>query len=107
VNYQCFLDARDRRHRWASWLYRIEICCAWPHPLHCNRTADRRGRANTICPGTIATPMNEGLDVSGFNPMKRKANPQEVAKLVVFLASDESPFISGADILIDGAELAG
>jgi len=64
-------------------------------------------RANTICPGTIATPMNEGLDVSGFNPMNRKADPKEVAKLVVFLASDESPFISGADILIDGAELAG
>jgi 3alpha(or 20beta)-hydroxysteroid dehydrogenase len=64
-------------------------------------------RANTICPGTIATPMNEGLDVSGFNPMNRKANPAEVAKLVVFLASDESPFLSGADIVIDGAELAG
>jgi 3alpha(or 20beta)-hydroxysteroid dehydrogenase len=64
-------------------------------------------RANTICPGTIATPMNEGLDVSGFNPMNRKADPREVAKLVVFLASDESPFMSGADILIDGAELAG
>jgi 3alpha(or 20beta)-hydroxysteroid dehydrogenase len=69
--------------------------------------AGKRVRANTICPGTIATPMNEGLDVSGFNPMNRKADPKEVAKLVVFLASDESPFISGADILIDGAELAG
>jgi 3alpha(or 20beta)-hydroxysteroid dehydrogenase len=64
-------------------------------------------RVNAICPGTIATPMNEGLDVSGFNPMNRKADPREVAKLVVFLASDESPFISGTDILIDGAELAG
>ena len=69
--------------------------------------ADKGVRANTICPGTIATPMNEGLDVSGFNPMNRKADPKEVSKLVVFLASDESPFISGTDILIDGAELAG
>lgn len=69
--------------------------------------ANKGVRANTLCPGTIATPMNEGLDVSGFNPMNRKADPKEVAKLVVFLASDESPFISGADILIDGAELAG
>lgn len=68
----------------------------------------RKGvRANTICPGTIATPMNEGLDVSDFNPMKRKADPKEVAKLVVFLASDESSFISGTDVVIDGAELAG
>jgi 3alpha(or 20beta)-hydroxysteroid dehydrogenase len=64
-------------------------------------------RANAICPGTIATPMNEGLDVTGFNPMNRKADPKEVSKLIVFLASDESPFISGSDIIIDGAELAG
>lgn len=69
--------------------------------------ADKGVRANTICPGTIATPMNEGLDVSGFNPMNRKADSREVAKLVVFLASDESPFISGSDVVIDGAELAG
>jgi 3alpha(or 20beta)-hydroxysteroid dehydrogenase len=64
-------------------------------------------RANTICPGTIATPMNEGLDVSGFNPMKRKADPEEVSSLVVYLASDESSFISGTEILVDGGELAG
>ena len=51
--------------------------------------------------------MNAGLDVAGFNPMNRKADPREVSKLVVFLASDESPFISGGDIVIDGAELAG
>ena len=69
--------------------------------------ADKGVRANTICPGTIATPMNAGLDVAGFNPMNRKADPREVSKLVVFLASDESPFISGGDIVIDGAELAG
>ncbi|MCW6536075.1 SDR family oxidoreductase [Sphingomonas lycopersici] len=69
--------------------------------------ADRKIRANTICPGTIATPMNEGLDVSGFNPMNRKADPKEVSKLVVFLASDDSSFISGSDIIIDGGELAG
>lgn len=64
-------------------------------------------RANTICPGTIATPMNEGLDVSGFNPMNRKADPREVASLVVYLASDESSFITGTEIVVDGGELAG
>lgn len=69
--------------------------------------AGRKIRANTICPGTIATPMNEGLDVSGFNPMNRKADPKEVSNLVVFLASDDSSFISGSDIIIDGGELAG
>ncbi|MCE3551225.1 SDR family oxidoreductase [Pseudonocardia sp. RS11V-5] len=69
--------------------------------------ASRNVRANTICPGTIATPMNEGLDVSGFNPMNRKADPAEVSSLVVYLASDESSFISGTEILVDGGELAG
>jgi 3alpha(or 20beta)-hydroxysteroid dehydrogenase len=69
--------------------------------------AAQRVRANTICPGTIATPMNEGLDVSGFNPMNRKADPEEVSSLVVYLASDESSFISGTEILVDGGELAG
>lgn len=69
--------------------------------------AGRNVRANTICPGTIATPMNEGLDVSGFNPMNRKADPDEVSSLVVYLASDESSFISGTEIVVDGGELAG
>jgi 3alpha(or 20beta)-hydroxysteroid dehydrogenase len=69
--------------------------------------AAQKVRANTICPGTIATPMNEGLDVSGFNPMNRKADPEEVSSLVVYLASDESSFISGTEILVDGGELAG
>lgn len=69
--------------------------------------AARNVRVNTICPGTIATPMNEGLDVSGFNPMNRKADPQEVSSLVVYLASDESSFISGTEIVVDGGELAG
>jgi 3alpha(or 20beta)-hydroxysteroid dehydrogenase len=69
--------------------------------------AARNVRVNTICPGTIATPMNEGLDVSGFNPMNRKADPQEVSSLVVYLAADESSFVSGTEILVDGGELAG
>jgi 3alpha(or 20beta)-hydroxysteroid dehydrogenase len=69
--------------------------------------AAKNVRANTICPGTIATPMNEGLDVSGFNPMNRKADPREVSSLVVYLASDESSFISGTEIVVDGGELAG
>jgi 3alpha(or 20beta)-hydroxysteroid dehydrogenase len=64
-------------------------------------------RANTICPGAIATPRNEGLDVSGFNPMNRKADPRETASLVGYLASDESSFITGTEIVADGGELAG
>ncbi len=35
-------------------------------------------------------------------PMKRAGNPEELAPLAVFLASDASSFVTGADILIDG-----
>jgi len=69
--------------------------------------AGRNVRANSILPGTVATAMNEGLDVSGFNPMNRKGDVAEVSKLVVYLASDESTFTTGAEFLIDGGELAG
>lgn len=64
-------------------------------------------RCNCICPGTVATDMNEGLDVTGFNAMNRKGDTSEVSSLVVHLASDESTFMTGADLLVDGGELAG
>lgn len=40
-------------------------------------------------------------------PLKRHADPAEIAALVAFLASDESPFITGSNIVIDGGETAG
>lgn len=64
-------------------------------------------RANCVLPGTVATDMNKDLDVTGFNPMNRKGDVREVASLVVYLASDESLFTTGADIPVDGGELAG
>jgi 3alpha(or 20beta)-hydroxysteroid dehydrogenase len=39
--------------------------------------------------------------------MNRKADPVEVSSLVVYLASDESSFITGTEIVVDGGELAG
>lgn len=69
--------------------------------------AGRGVRANSVHPGTVATPMNAGLDVADFNPMHRKADPSEVSNLIVFLASDESSFITGSEVTIDGGELAG
>jgi 3alpha(or 20beta)-hydroxysteroid dehydrogenase len=64
-------------------------------------------RCNCICPGTVATDMNAGLDVTGFNAMNRKGDVTEVSSLLVHLASDESTFTTGADYLVDGGELAG
>lgn len=69
--------------------------------------ASRNVRANSVHPGTIATPMNAGLDVADFNPMGRMGEATEVSKLIIYLASDESSFVTGAEFLIDGGELAG
>lgn len=71
-------------------------------------------RVNCVCPGYVLTPMqkaeytaemlaavNEGI------PMKRHAEPGEIAALYAFLASDDAAYITGADVRIDGGETAG
>ncbi|WP_297834410.1 SDR family oxidoreductase [Pseudomonas sp.] len=69
--------------------------------------AGRNVRANSVHPGTISTQMNAGLDVADFNPMGRMGESAEVSSLVIYLASDESCFVTGAEFVIDGGELAG
>jgi NAD(P)-dependent dehydrogenase (short-subunit alcohol dehydrogenase family) len=65
-------------------------------------------RVNSISPGTIQTGITDTLPqdmikaIIERNPVGRIADPGEVASLAVFLASDESSFITGADHLIDG-----
>lgn len=75
-------------------------------------------RINSIAPGAILTPMVKGslkqIDPDNWeevgeefvqaNPMKRFGKPEEVAHLVAFLLSDESPFINGSVINIDGGQ---
>lgn len=76
--------------------------------------APHRIRVNAIAPGTIMTPMNrrimEGMPEpdklleqwSRAHALGRVGEPEEVAALVVFLASDESSFITGELIRVDG-----
>ena len=69
----------------------------------------RRGiRVNTILPGYIETPMTASAPEAfrsaniAETPLGRTGTPDEVAPLVVYLISDESSFVSGAEIAIDG-----
>jgi 3alpha(or 20beta)-hydroxysteroid dehydrogenase len=74
-------------------------------------------RVNAILPGGIDTPMGRG-DMEGFEridteavyaalPLGRIGRPEEVAKLAVFLASDESSYCTGSQFVIDGGMTAG
>ncbi len=73
-------------------------------------------RVNCICPGVIDTPlvMNmfgamEGARkmLDAMHPMLRMGQPEEIAKAVTFLASDDASFITGHALAIDGGIMAG
>jgi 3alpha(or 20beta)-hydroxysteroid dehydrogenase len=69
-------------------------------------------RVNSVHPGFINTPMmaeatnEEGGDALGLIPLGRLAEPREVSQLVLFLASDESSYITGTEHIIDGGMTA-
>lgn len=65
-------------------------------------------RVNSVHPGVIETPMTAGMTFDvGHVPLHRIGQPREVADLVVYLASDESSFVTGSEFVIDGGETAG
>lgn len=71
-------------------------------------------RVNSICPGTVDSPsLKKRLDAlpdpaaarrdfTARQPMKRFGQPEEIAYAVLFLSSDESSFITGTEIIVDG-----
>ena len=72
-----------------------------------------RIRVNAVCPGYVITPMQRAeytdemlAAVNEAIPLKRHAEPEEIAALFAFLASDEAAYITGAAIAIDGGETA-
>jgi NAD(P)-dependent dehydrogenase (short-subunit alcohol dehydrogenase family) len=75
-------------------------------------------RCNAICPGDVDTELNQVYfqahpDPVAFRgrvereyPMRRIASTDEIAKVAVFLASDDASFVSGTHVMVDGAILA-
>ena len=71
-------------------------------------------RANTLSPGVVDTPILDAQastpeeaaairkSYAAYTPMQRLGRPEELAAAAVFLASDESSFMTGSDMLVDG-----
>jgi NAD(P)-dependent dehydrogenase (short-subunit alcohol dehydrogenase family) len=80
--------------------------------------APRQIRVNAVCPGVIDTPLTTSFldraddpdalraDYEAASPLNRMGTPEEVANCVLFLASDESSFVTGSALVVDGATTA-
>lgn len=72
-------------------------------------------RVNTIAPGAIDTPMMDSIKqdpkslegILASIPLHRVGKPEEIANAVAFLASDESSYMTGSVVVVDGGWLAG
>jgi NAD(P)-dependent dehydrogenase (short-subunit alcohol dehydrogenase family) len=72
-------------------------------------------RVNCICPGVIQTPMLAGIvaesgqpqdELLRMQPLPRLGEPEDIARMALFLASDESRFVTGAAMVVDGGYTA-
>jgi NAD(P)-dependent dehydrogenase (short-subunit alcohol dehydrogenase family) len=69
---------------------------------------DRRIRSNVVSPGPIKTPLANRQSPDAIArivstvPMGRMGEPEEVAKVALFLASDDSSFVTGVELFVDG-----
>ena len=79
--------------------------------------APRNIRANCVCPGVIDTPMAVGFvaqaddpaavrhEYESLSPLNRLGTPREIANCILFLASDEASFVTGAALVADGGTI--
>jgi 3-oxoacyl-[acyl-carrier protein] reductase len=70
--------------------------------------APRKVRVNAVAPGMIETDMSQvvrgiaGDQIKGIIPMKRIGKPEEIARVVAFLASDDASYLTGQILRVDG-----
>ncbi len=76
--------------------------------------ADEQIRVNSVHPGFVDTPMTEAMDAQpgvhdervGKTPFGRMGMPEDIAFGILYLASDESNFVTGSELIIDGGMTA-
>jgi NAD(P)-dependent dehydrogenase (short-subunit alcohol dehydrogenase family) len=77
--------------------------------------ADRGITVNAVCPGSIETPITDSADFADTDwdaylrtiPLGRRGLPDEVAHAVLYLVGDDSRYVTGTDLVIDGGIAAG
>jgi NAD(P)-dependent dehydrogenase (short-subunit alcohol dehydrogenase family) len=81
--------------------------------------AESNIRVNCICPGGIATPLTQAVGdqaiplevvkkgLAAYQPMQRAGLPEDIANAAVWLAGDESSFVTGHALVVDGGYTAG
>ena len=69
-------------------------------------------RVNCLLPGYVDTPMSRGVTpeetkmLINFTPLGRRAEPHEIAPMILFLASNEASFVAAGNYMVDGGMAA-
>lgn len=71
-------------------------------------------RCNTVCPGSVVSPMTEDIyadpervrSMEARTPLGRIGRPEDVAGACLYLLSDQASFVTGIDLLVDGGQMA-